>query len=325
MAIAIKRNQVIAFGAALLTTLAVARVFIFSHQEPRQNSVNTVILGEILSVEGSATVRPARQTGTAEQPLTPGPLHAEALIQTHTTSAVVIEFRPGPTLRLMENTRLVAQAERSRPTAVQCTLLAGEVTVLNPGTNSDFILSKDGVPLDYSQGQISRNVPLIQIGTGRQDPGLDAEEALRIERESELGSAPVSDIEPDGREHEREKEVLERSKKQDAAATQLFSTLTNDNIRSQVKTQAGGFQKCFVGMMNRKAEAGVAMSALPKGEIKVAFKIKPAGTVTEARVVASPFKDKTFDLCVTEALGRITFTSFQGATIPISEFPILLE
>jgi hypothetical protein len=321
MAIQIKRNQVIAFGVSLLAALAVARIFVLNDGEKTATGQTTPVVGEVLSVEGSATLRPPRQSGAVELPLSLGPLNAEALVQSRAASAVVIEFRPGPTLRLLENTRLIAEVEPSRPDSIQATILSGEVAVLNPGTNSAFVLLKDGMALDYSQGQIPRTVPLIQVGDGLPDPGLGAEEELRIEKESELSSPPVTDIEPDV----REKEKIDRPGKDDGSETQLFSTLTNDDIRSQVKAQAGGFQKCFVGMVNRKSEAGQAMTALPKGEIKVSFKIKPAGNVTESKVVSSPFNDKTFDLCVTEALERITFNSFQGATIPVSEFPILLE
>lgn len=323
MAIQIKRNQVIAFGVSLLATFVVARVFIFNNNEKSALTQTTPVVGEILSVEGSVTLRPPRHSGAVELSLIPGPLTAESLIQTRAASAVVIEFRPGPTVRILENTRLISEVDPSRPESIQATILSGEISILNPGSNSSFVLLKDGMALDYSQGQIPRTVPLIQIGDGLPDPGLNAEEELRIEKESELSSPPVTDIEPDLRDK------VDRSsppgKTEGDSETRLFSTLTNDDIRSQVKAQAGGFQKCFVGMVNRKSEAGQGMTALPKGEIKVSFKIKPGGNVADPRIVSSPFNDKTFDLCVTEALERITFNSFQGATIPISEFPILLE
>lgn len=338
----------IAVFAALIAAAAVASFF---YSQPSRDSnapksdSSVPLVGEILSVDGEALFRPPRQNGTQMYPLAAGPLTADTLIQTTSASTLVIEFRPGPTIRLRENSRLIAEVDPSVPNSIQATLLSGDIDVQNPGSNSAFTLLKNGEALDYSKGQIARMVPLIQLGsenpgTAEPDEKTEAriEENMRIERETELASAPTVDIGASPAQPISASTPSSIGKPQTATPvpnsirdesetydSKLLSTLTNDDIRTQLRAQAGGFQKCFVAMVNRRSEGGSAMSALPRGQIRVAFKIKPSGKVEDARVLSSPFQDTTFDRCVGEALGRVLFRSFKGATIPVSEFPIILE
>lgn len=289
------------------------------------------IVAEIQTVEGQVLIRPPR--GTRFEPATAGPLRAESVVQTQAASAAVIEFRPGPTLRLLENSRIVAEIDTSRDGAIQATVLAGEVSVLNPGTNPLFVLLHQGREINFRDGvtPMPRMVPLIQIGETL-EPGLETEasqdlqEKLEIESETELATAPTVDLEAldpvDPRQKTLPKKATPAGKKQMGL---LGSTLTNDDIRTQVRSQAGSFQKCYVTMVNRMSEAGARVGSLPRGEIIVSFKILSTGKTEAARVLKSPFKDQIFERCITQALERLRFRQFQGATIPIAEFPIVLE
>ena len=284
------------------------------------------LVGEIQSLEGQVLIRPPR--GTRFEAARPGPYQAESVLQTQAGSQAVIEFRPGPTLRLLENSRLVAQLDTSRDGAIQATVLTGEVAVLNPGTNPQFQLLHNGVSIDFRSGEMPmpRTVPLIQVGpdddTVTSDIN-DLEEKLEAERESEMGAAPHVDIE---NADPRPKTLPTKSSgKNEESGSLLRSTLTNDDIRSQVRSQAGSFQKCYVSMVNRMSESGVSADALPKGEVIVSFKILPTGKVDGARILRSPFKDLTFERCAADALSRMRFRQFQGAAIPVGEFPIVLE
>lgn len=292
------------------------------------------IVGEIQSIEGQVLIRPPR--GTRFEAAKPGPYQAESVLQTQAASAAIIEFRPGPTLRLLENSRLVAELDTSRDGAIQATVLTGEVAVLNPGSNPQFQLLHNGVPVDFRSGEtpMPRTVPLIQVGPGA-DTGVadvnDLEEKLEVERESEMGAAPTVDLDqvtPNaavGTSENADPRPKTLPAKNGDSKNLIRSTLTNDDIRSQVRSQAGSFQKCYVTMVNRMSESGVSAGALPKGEVIVSFKILPTGKVDEARVLRSPFKDLTFERCAADALGRMRFRQFQGAAIPVGEFPIVLE
>lgn len=287
------------------------------------------VVAELQSIEGQVLVRAPR--GTRFETATAGPLRAESVLQTQAASAAVIEFRPGPTLRLLENSRIVAEIDTSRDGAIQATLLAGEITVLNSGSNPLFVLLHNGQEVNFRDGAtpMPRMVPLIQIGeTGASE--LDAQSGLEIEQETELATVPTVDLDSvgpsdslDPRQKTLPKKIPAEARKKQMGL--LGSTLTNDDIRTQVRSQAGSFQKCYVTMVNRMSEAGAKATALPRGEITVSFKILSTGKTEASRVLKSPFKDPTFERCVAQALERLRFRPFQGPTIPIAEFPIVLE
>ncbi len=335
-----KLPHVIAIVAFFIAALA-AREF-FKEPDPLAGSERAFtgpIVGEIQLVEGQVLIRPPR--GTRFDLAKSGPYRAESVLQTQAASAAVIEFRPGPILRLLENSRLVTELDGTREGALQATLLAGEVTVLKPDSSGLFTLVHNGIPISIADGEMPspRTVPLIRVG-----PGLDGnanastdleeklQEKLEVEKESELATTPSTDLDsivplptPAARPVDGRPKTLPAKNEVKGETGLLHSTLTNDDIRTQVRSQAGSFQKCYVTMVNRMSEAGKSAGALPKGETLVAFKILPTGKVEEQRVIRSPFRDQTFDRCIAQAIGRLRFRQFQGASIPVGEFPILLE
>lgn len=310
-----------------------------SEQSGTAPEMTGAIIGQIQSVEGQVEIRPPR--GTQFYPAVVQPLVAEAVVQTQSASAAVIEFQSGPTIRLLANSRLVAELDPTRDNTTHATLIAGEFTVLNPGTSETFSISQNGVPIDYKSGASPRKVPLIPVtedgnATAPHASELSETENTTAEIESELATMPPSEPPPLTPTPEPKAASIDTTKTEpkEADSSLLRSTLTNDDIRSQMKAQAGGFQKCYVSMVNRKSEAASAASSetphqeaeeLPRGEVLVSFKILASGKVEEGAVVRSPFGDELFERCVAEALGRIRFRPFQGATIPVAEFPIVLE
>lgn len=318
-------------------------------------------IGQIQSVEGQVEIRPPR--GTYFVTATVQPLVAEAVIQTQAASAAVIEFQSGPTIRLLANSRLVAELDPTRENTVHATLLSGEFAVLNPGTSESFTISHNGVVIDYKTDASTRKVPLIpvtdeavsnetpQVGELAQQENSAAEitEKLEAEKESELATMPATEVPTLGTKTSdapatdataaAKKDVRESTA---AESNLLRSTLTNDDIRTQMKAQAGGLQKCYVSMVNRMSESSLSgqtdsqspssmsqanegTGELPRGEVVVSFKILASGKVEGGQVVRSPFEDELFGRCVVEALNRVRFRPFQGATIPVAEFPIVLE
>lgn len=336
-------QQVVSIAISLMAALAMAS---YLNSENATNDSPSVVLegavvGELQSFEGTVQIRPPKSTRFF--PAATGPLVAEALIQTQSSSAAIIEFRPGPTIRLLANSRLVAELDPSQDGVINATLVAGEFTVLNPGTSKTFTISQNGIPLNYADGQIVRTVPLIPVTASEdflaaEDSAADIAEKLEADRDSELSTvsqpeAPQPVGTPTNGQSDRTSATSSAAK--DAIAEMstsnpglIRSTLTNDDIRSQVKSQAGSLQKCYVTMVNRMSETTDSANSkgeLPRGEIRVSFKILSSGKIEEARVLESPFQDQTFERCTAEALGRMRFRPFQGPTIPVGDFPIVLE
>ena len=337
-------QQIISVAVSILAALAMAS-YLRSNNAPKEDAnaqLKGIVIGELQSIEGTVQIRPPRSTRFFNA--TAGPFIAEAQIQTQSASAAVIEFRPGPTIRLLANSRLVAELDPSRDGVINATLIAGEISVLNPGTNKSFSISQNGVPIKYQDGQIGRTVPLIPVAASdefvaTEDTAADLAEKLEAERDSELSTVSQPEApQPLGTPSSTATAQAAAASgasggagSADVIDTSLIrSTLTNDDIRSQVKSQAGSLQKCYVTMVNRMSEASdgdqnKSKGELPRGEIRVSFKILSSGKVEEPRVLKSPFQDQTFERCTAEALGRMRFRPFQGPTIPVGDFPIVLE
>lgn len=337
-------RQVVSIAVSVLAALAMATYLETNGTPTEDTSVASdgAVVGELQSFEGNVQIRPPRSTRFFSA--TTGPLVAESQIQTNNASAAVIEFRPGPTIRLLANSRLVAEIDPSRDGVINATLIAGEFTVLNPGNSTTFTISQNGVPLKYQDGQIVRTVPLIPVtadpdNLAAEDSAADVAEKLEADRDAELSTVSQPEApQPIGNPGDQTDRTSATSSAAKNAMTNagdgnvglIRSTLTNDDIRSQVKSQAGSLQKCYVTMVNRMSETpdsplGKSKGELPRGEIRVSFKILSSGQVEEPRVLQSPFQDQTFERCTAEALGRMRFRPFLGPTIPVGDFPIVLE
>ncbi|MBN8540408.1 MAG: hypothetical protein J0L82_08480 [Deltaproteobacteria bacterium] len=335
-------QQLVSVAVSLLAAIAMASYLKSSNApiDEETAELNGPVVGDLQSIEGTVQIRPPRSTRFFSATI--GPFIAEAMIQTQSSSAAVIEFRPGPTIRLLANSRLVAELDPSLDGVINATLISGDFTVLNPGTSKTFTISQNGVPLKYQDGQIVRTVPLIPIVAGEdflaaEDSAADVAEKLEADRDAELSTVSQPEApQPIGTPSDQTERTSATSSAAKDASTDpnsvnaglIRSTLTNDDIRSQVKSQAGSLQKCYVTMVNRMSETGTpnqTKGELPRGEIRVSFKILSSGKVEEPRVLQSPFKDQTFERCTAEALGRMRFRPFQGPNIPVGDFPIILE
>lgn len=337
-----RKQQIVAVIVSLLAAFAMAQ-YLRSNNDTEDvytpSSAIGAIVGDLQSVEGTVQIRLPKSTHFV--PARTGPIAAETLIQTQSASAAVIEFRPGPTIRLMANSRIVAEVDPTRDGVIHATLIAGEISVLNPGTSETFTISQNGAPLKFREGPLARTVPLIPVTSGDgsqafQDSAGALAEKLESDRESELSTVPEPETPlplatpklNSGQNDATKAQAASALVESETNAGLIRSTLTNDDIRSQVKAQAGSLQKCYVAMVNRMSETSTSASGkgeLPRGEIRVSFKILSSGKLEEPKVLQSPFKDQTFERCTAEALGRMRFRPFQGPTIPVGDFPIVLE
>ncbi len=335
-------QQIVSIAVSVLAAIAMAS-YLKSGNVPTEDgppNLDGPVVGDLQTIEGTVQIRPPKSTRFFDATI--GPFGAETQIQTQSSSAAVIEFRPGPTIRLLANSRLVAELDPSQDGVISATLIAGEFTVLNPGTSKTFTISQNGVPLKYQEGQIVRTVPLIPVTAGEdflaaENSAADVAEKLDADRDAELSTISQPEApQPIGTPGDQSERTSATSSAAKDASTDpsnintglIRSTLTNDDIRSQVKSQAGSLQKCYVTMVNRMSETGTSNQTkgeLPRGEIRVSFKILSSGKVAEPRVLQSPFQDQTFARCTAEALGRMRFRPFQGPNIPVGDFPIVLE
>lgn len=167
--------------------------------------------------------------------------------------------------------------------------------------------------------QTERRVPVVQIAKGaphsKEFASKPVEELQLIESETALALNSDLTQELSATNH------VDPIEKRDSDFNLLNSTLTNDDIRNQIKTQAGGFQRCYLAMTHRVAGA----RELPRGTLKFSLLIESSGKTKDIKLKTNPFNDSLFEQCATDALKRVSFRSFQGAAIPVAEVQVQLE
>lgn len=300
-------------------------------------------------MEGLVELRPRRsrsfrQLGNGES------IYSEQLLRTGAGASVDIDFKPGPNLRLLENSRLVTEIDPTRAEKTHATLLTGRVKVIGNTEAGGFTLWRDGRPIDLNTDLTSalHDVPLIRVP--EKAVGIDG--PADAETELALGSAPVVPLPPNGPSASSSPTAPSTSSGSQAAsgsknlpststgsapapsspaptspgdARPSASSLNDEEIRDTVRKQGGGFQKCYIAMVNRMTQSSATASQLPRGEVKLSFKIQPSGKSAEVKIQSTPFQDDVFNRCVIEAMSRVLFRGFSGPTIQINEFPIALQ
>jgi len=334
-----KAQQAFAIAAAL--GVAVAAIFFFQGESEPQLSDQGRMVGQVIDMEGFVELRPRRarsfrQLGNGEA------IYAEQLLRTGPGATVDIDFQPGPTLRLMENSRLVAEIDPTRNEKTQATLLAGRVKVIADAESGGFTLWREGRLLALQSPDLTAEldeVPLIRVP--EKVMGIDG--PADAEAELALGSAPVVPL-PTGSTPTTPSPpgsapgatagsppavnsipAATRAAATPTAAALSDATLSDSEIRETVRKQGGGFQKCYIAMVNRMTQASATAAQLPRGEVKLSFRILPSGKSAEVKIQSAPFQDEVFNRCVIEAMSRVLFRGFSGSAIQINEFPISLQ
>ncbi len=344
-----KAQQAFAIAAAL--GVAVAAIFFFQGESEPQLSDQGRLVGQVIDMQGFVELRPRRarsfrQLGNGEA------IYAEQMLRTGPGATVDIDFQPGPTLRLMENSRLVAEIDPTRNEKTQATLLAGRVKVVADAESGGFTLWREGRLLGLQSPDLAAEldeVPLIRVP--EKVMGIDG--PADAEAELALGSAPVvplptggTPLNPSGSAPgvtAGSPPVTNSSPAQTLpgnslpAATRAAptptvaisaisdATLSDSEIRETVRKQGGGFQKCYIAMVNRMTQASATAAQLPRGEVKLSFRILPSGKSADVKIQSAPFQDEVFNRCVIEAMSRVVFRGFSGSAIQINEFPISLQ
>lgn len=340
-----KAQQAFAIAAALC--VAVAAIFFFQGESEPQVSDQGRMVGQVINMDGFVEMRPRRsrsfrQLGNGEA------IYAEQMLRTGPGASVDIDFQPGPTIRLLENSRLVAEIDPTRNEKTQATLLAGRVKVIADAESGGFTLWRDGRLLALQSPDLAAEldeVPLIRVP--EKVMGIDG--PADAEAELALGSAPVVPLPTGGTPpspsgsapgsapglaagsppatNSLPANSLPAAPRAAPTPTAALSdaTLSDGEIRETVRKQGGGFQKCYIAMVNRMTQASATAAQLPRGEVKLSFRILSSGKSADVKIQSAPFQDEVFNRCVIEAMSRVLFRGFSGSAIQINEFPISLQ
>jgi len=300
--------QVIAAVVGFATALALFNMLKKCDGRPSRSLKQ---IGEIAAVDGAVE---RRTPGAVNMETVPGPrpLYHQDLVVTQRSSSATITLTPdGPTLRLNENTRFIAELDATRPGAFLGTLLDGTLSVLNPGRKGLFRLFREGHEISVETAE-KRLVPVIPA----EGSAPAAQEAAASGTPPPSGGIVITATMPTD-------EAQPTPKPAAAAAPPEAESdiLTNEDILKTLRGQTGLFQRCYLSFIHRSGSS----ASNQRGKVTLRFTVLPTGKVTEASVLRSDFRDPTLNNCVREVLERARFKIFRGAAVPVEEFPISLE
>jgi Gram-negative bacterial TonB protein C-terminal len=313
--------QIIAAAIGLLTAMA---LFNLLKKWDARSSHQLKQIGEILSIDGAVE---RRSPGALTMEAVPGPrplYHQDLLVTQRGGFATIVLSPDGPTLKINEGSRFIAEIDAARPQAFIGTILDGTVSVVNPGQKGVFRLYREGREISFESADRTM-VPVIpmdkSVATGSNattppapttgaTPGIviTATQVDESARASKLSHQPSADAAP----------AAQPPSGSDTDS--LSDILTNDDIMKTVRSQTSYFQRCFLSYIHR---AGA--SATAQGTIVLSFTIQPSGKVSEAQLVRSEFNDLTLHNCTREVIERTRFKLFKGPAVPVQEFPVLLQ
>ncbi|MCM2280726.1 MAG: AgmX/PglI C-terminal domain-containing protein [Bdellovibrionaceae bacterium] len=302
----------IAFGAWLILT----QIWPWSDS----GTMHAITVGQVRASEGEVTASLAGTPGS-ENVTAPRALRAREVLTTGPAAQVTLEFSGGSELRLLENSRLVAEPISG---ATQVTILSGRAEVIRPGSPDALLVYQDG-----------RRLNVTAEGTATPSPSTSAPTIIS---DSAATAGPSPTPEPNAAEAPVESEIVVPTQAEDATPTPAPTpprklpskaatdgktmnnkTLSNEDIQRVLSAQSSRFQRCFVDHMKRKG------STSAKGSLAVAFIIRTNGKVDSQRIVNSPFDDTLFHNCVLEVIDRTPFPDFEGDPIRVNDYPLHFE
>jgi hypothetical protein len=276
----------------------------------------TAVIGKIQDLRGEVEHQLPRST---EQTRIDGtaPLHEQEHVLTLNQSEATIAFNGGASLRLLENSRLVAERDAIRPDSIIATLLEGDVNVLNPGRAGALRVYKDGQELNL-MAKNTKMVPVIKMGPGQVNTAIGSGPGSGPE------STPANTIVASTPDETAEAAATppRHLPAKRSGRSGPTDTLTNEDITRQLRSQTSFFQRCYLTYMNRIKDKSKPAGG---GTITVGFTIQSNGKTSGVKVVRSDFQDQTLQKCVTDVVTRTSFKSFGADPIPVLEFPISLQ
>lgn len=247
----------------------------------------------------------------------PLPLELDSELTTGPASLADLESADGQVrLRLLSNARVKIAASAAREGATAIDLISGDIESLNrfPSKKATSVIVRfEGQALDLSQRYPKRTLLKAQTLDG-------SPEASPLNHPVSVGAASLKG----SSQNSANPSILKQSG--NSEVIQNKAEPSNESIRTQLKAQAGGIQKCYISMVNRLAETKSSAQGLPSGELIVSFQILPSGKVIESQLKKVPFADATFNRCVTDSLTRIRFQSFASQhPVEVESMPIRIE
>lgn len=323
--------QIVAAAIGLATSLAAFNA-LKNCSSPIGTRTETQI-GRFSAIEGQVERR-AQSTTSMETVPNPRPLYNQDLIITQKTSSATIQLEPdGPTLKLNENSRFVAERDASRSGAFIGVLLDGSLNVLNPGRAGSFRLFKNGYEItsenmDQKEIPIITNQPTDNSNAATTTPGTSSPTPQPIvitptQRIETIATPPTINSDSISASGSISSAVSS------GASSPPHEVLTNEEIIHSMKMQTGVFQRCYLNYIHR---LGVNSAKKPSdspvsqsGILTLSFTIQNSGKVTNAKIAKAEFGDSILHNCVTEVTERTRFKAFKGDPVPVLEFPITLQ
>ncbi len=263
-------------------------------------------LGDIAEIRGEVSARPP-EGAIEERVVSSRKLGARETLATGPGSAATLAFARGAKIKVLENSKVVAEPAGSGQ--VHVTVLTGSVEIADEGAAESVLVFKDGQRFTGAAAGTGGTAPVIvsnpipPTGSPAAAPALAEEAVLAPTTPDETAATPAPTP----------------PRALPAKSAERAKTLSDDEINRVLAAQGSRFQRCFLDFMKRRGTTDM------RGTVSVAFVIATNGKVENQRIVGSPFSDPLLHNCVAEVIDRAPFPGFEGEAIDVTGYPIRFE
>ena len=251
-------------------------------------------IGQLVKVSGEVQVRLPRKVRFTQAKADSSPFYAQEMLATHgAQSEALLTMETGALIRVLGNSRVVAERDPNHEDAVFFTILSGDIELKKASTRGRLHFSRDGREIEVKVGQTISLIPVIGRHSTHEASGSAAvagsaathavvatvPDEPRVSRGSITDATPVSTAAAIPVATEREKSSVhgDSTVTEPAASTAIPAhssptsaidstnaagtekgihyTLGNDDITKQIKSQASFFQRCYLNFLTRGTDA----------------------------------------------------------------------
>lgn len=213
-------------------------------------------------------------------------------IATDFNSEAGLEFRNGSEVLLESETTVFVGAEDKIKDSIQLTIQRGQIRVVKEGPSQALWITQNGKTQKAADYRPQMEEMIVDLNSGENLPALIEEKTASPESAQKAEAPPALDEKTVG------------------------SKLDNAGIRTVLGRNRNLFFRCYTQFLQKSNPSNL--------RVELSFTIQNTGETTDAKVSFASVEDESFNRCLTEALGRITFPPFTGS--PISTlFPLRFE
>lgn len=261
---------------------------------------NFMAIGEIESLSGEVESRLPRQP---RSDLVAGPraLYSQETLTVRTGGEVMLKFSSGAQVKLLGNSRVIAEADGQDATKVNFTLLSGDIQIPNEGEPGKLNIFREGVRVTKAELERPERtvVQVIQAAPSPVEVPITATQKDEGLPEDSVKSAPTTVGKPSN-----------------------SASLSNDDINRSLRGQASFVKQCYLNFLSRNSKTPPNKL---RGTVILSFTILPNGRAVNGKIQKSPFEEQLLHRCLTEVIERTTFKPFRADPIQILDYPITLE